>query len=153
MRAMRVLFLVLNILLIIALTLQFYLAGIGVFSNPEDELFAIHGTNGRMVLPILALLVIVGAILAKAGGRTIGLSVVPLALILFQTLWFILTGMLTGADGPGEENMAATIMVSFHVLIGLSAFVVTYMLIQRARRLLATGSPTVVRDQEPVRSV
>ena len=149
---MRKLYLVLCILLLIALVVQFYLAGIGVFSNPEDELFAIHGTNGRIVLPILGLLVIVGAILAKAGGRTIGLSVVPFALILFQTVWFILSGMLTGAT-PENINTAGTIMVSFHVLIGLSAFVVTYMLIQRARRLIATGSATLDRKRDTAATV
>ncbi|WP_157155788.1 DUF6220 domain-containing protein [Diaminobutyricimonas sp. LJ205] len=149
---MRVLFLVLSILMLIALTVQFYLAGIGVFSDPADELFAIHGMNGRFVLPIVGLLLFISAILAKAGGRTIGLASLPLVLVLFQTLWFILSGMLTGGE-EGDVNMAATIMVSFHVLIGLAAFVVTYMLVSRARRLIATGSATVARDQETVRSV
>jgi hypothetical protein len=149
---MRVLFLVLSILMLIALTLQFYLAGIGVFSDPNDGLFVIHSMNGRFVLPIVGLLLFISAILAKAGGRTIGLAAVPLVLVLFQTLWFMLSGMLTGAE-EGNVNMAGTIMVSFHVLIGLAAFVVSYMLVQRARRLMRTGSATVVRDQEPVRTV
>ncbi|MET1044689.1 MAG: DUF6220 domain-containing protein [Microbacteriaceae bacterium] len=146
---MRKLFLVLTILLIISLTVQFYFAAYGVFSTDPMEGFAFHAMNGRFVLPILALLVIIGAALARAGGRTIGLSVVPLALILFQTVLFILTGAVTGAsEESAEVPVAASIMLGFHAIVGLAAFVVSYMLIQRARRLIATGSATV--EKEPV---
>ncbi|WP_166871038.1 MULTISPECIES: DUF6220 domain-containing protein [unclassified Salinibacterium] len=145
---MRKLFLVLTILLIISLTVQFYFAAYAVFSTDVEEGFFLHGMNGRFVLPILALLVIIGAALARAGGRTIGLSVVPLALILFQTVLFIITGAVTGAEGGGEIPVAASIMLGFHAIVGLAAFVVSYMLIQRARRLIATGSATVDRERD-----
>ena len=47
--------------------LQFYLAGVGVFSMPEDELFDLHTTNGRIVLPLLILLNIPAAAWRAAG--------------------------------------------------------------------------------------
>jgi carbon starvation protein CstA len=95
---MRKLFLTVAVLFTAAVVLQLYFAAVGVFSNPEDELFNWHGTNGRIVLPILAILLIITAALARAGKRTIWLSVLPLVLLLFQTVLFILTGAIFGLD-------------------------------------------------------
>ena len=64
-------FVVVSTLLAAATVLQLYLAGVGVFSDPTDGLFAVHGWNGRIVLPLLVLLTILFAALAKAGKRTV----------------------------------------------------------------------------------
>jgi hypothetical protein len=147
--SVRKVFLVVAILLIVDMALQFYFAALGVFApgSTNEEQFALHTANGRIVLPVLCLLVIAAAALARAGGRTIGLSVAPLVLVVFQTILFILGGL----TGTTEEapTVAGSIVLGFHALVGLSAFMVAYMLVQRARRLVATGSAMPVGDREP----
>jgi hypothetical protein len=144
---MRKVFLVLTIMLIAALVLQFYFAGVGVFSMPEDELFGIHGTNGRIVLPILIILWIVSAFLAKAGRGTIGLTFLAFGLLAFQTVLFILAGVLTGATPPPDAqiNTAGTIMLGFHALNGLAILFITTVVLRRAwllsRRPATVGEP------------
>ena len=64
---MRKVHFVLSALVLAAVVLQFYLAGVGVFSMPEDELFGLHTANGRFLLPVLLLLNIAAAALPAAG--------------------------------------------------------------------------------------
>lgn len=137
---MRKTFLVISVLVVIAVVMQFYFAAVGVFSDPDDELFAIHGTSGRIVLPLLMILSIVFAALAKAGRRTVWLAVLGFGLLLFQTILFILTGVLTGSEPPpGEVTTAGTIMLGFHALNGLAILGVTGTVASRARALVAEG--------------
>ncbi|MFC5931380.1 hypothetical protein D6T64_08295 [Cryobacterium melibiosiphilum] len=153
---MRKVFAVLSVLLTASLVLQFYLAAVGVFSDPEDELFALHGTNGRIVLPILALLVLLAAVFARAGRRVIWLSALPLILVLFQTVLFIVVG---AAFGLTEEDqvipLAATLVIALHAIVGLTAFFVATMLIRRSwpgafPRQGAGGEPALVGASAPV---
>ena len=71
---MRKAFLTINALLTLSLIAQLYLAALGHFSEPEDELFQFHGTNGRIVLPILLILWIVFGFIARIGRKNIGLT-------------------------------------------------------------------------------
>ncbi|WP_139417682.1 DUF6220 domain-containing protein [Agromyces laixinhei] len=144
---MRKLFQIVAWLFTAAVVLQLYFAAVGVFSNPEDELFAWHGTNGRIVLPILAILLIVSAALARAGKRTIWLSVLPLVLILFQTVLFILTGVIFGLEGPGEPvPLSATLFLSLHGVIGTAVLLLGVLMIVRAHRLVREGAPAKPGD-------
>jgi len=140
---MRKLFLTVAWLFTAAVVLQLYFAAVGVFSNPEDELFSWHGMNGRIVLPILALLLIVSAALARAGKRTIWLSVLPLVLILFQTVLFILTGVIFGLDESSHAAppLGATLFLSLHALNGTAILLLGVLMIVRARRLVREGAP------------
>ena len=140
---MRKLFLTVAVLFTAAVVVQLYLAAVGVFSDPEDELFSWHGTNGRIVLPILALLLIVTAALARAGRRTIWLSVLPLVLILFQTVLFIVTGAIfgLGPDSHASPPLGATLIVSLHAVNGTAILLLGVLLIVRARRLVRDGAP------------
>ncbi|SDT07539.1 DUF6220 domain-containing protein [Microterricola viridarii] len=119
---MRTLYAVVATLLTASVMLQLYFAAVGVFSNPDDELFAIHGTNGRMVLPLLALLTLICAAIARLGKRMVWLSALPLVLILLQTVIFILTGVIfgVGPDSHASPPLAATLFVSLHALNGLA---------------------------------
>jgi len=135
---MRKVFAVLTILLTLSVVVQFYLAAVGVFSNPEVKLFSIHGMNGRIVIPILILLTIVAAAVAHVGKRLIWLSVLPLILVLFQTVLFILTGTIFNVGPPTEGAppidipAGATIMLGFHAVNGAAIFFVCTMLIRRS---------------------
>ncbi|MDQ0575971.1 DUF6220 domain-containing protein [Agromyces albus] len=154
---MRKVFLTVAVLFTAAVVVQLYLAAVGVFSNPEDELFSWHGTNGRIVLPILAILLIVSAALARAGRRTIWLSVLPLVLILFQTVLFILTAMGFGLDESnwGSPPLGATLVLSLHAVNGTAILLLGVLLVVRARRLVrdgahvTTGKPVAEAEEAP----
>jgi carbon starvation protein CstA len=140
---MRKLFLTVAVLFTAAVILQLYFAAVGVFSNPEDELFSWHGTNGRIVLPILAILLIISAALARAGKRTVWLSVLPLVLILFQTVLFIITGAIfgLGPDSHASPPLAATLILSLHAINGTAILLLGVLFVVRARRLVREGAP------------
>lgn len=130
---MRKVFFVISVLAIAAVVLQFYFAGLGVFSVPEDNLFAIHGTNGRIVLPVLFLLLIISAAIARAGKRTIWLTVLALGLLILQTLLFIFTGMIFGIGPESSEiPFAATAIISLHALNGVAILFVLSVIARRA---------------------
>ncbi len=95
---MRKVFSIVTILVVIAVVLQFYFAGMGVFSVPDEGLFGIHGPAGRIVLPILFLLSPITAAIARAGKRTIWLTVIAILLLALQTVIFILTGVIETSD-------------------------------------------------------
>jgi hypothetical protein len=141
---MRKLFLTVAVLFTASVVVQLYLAAVGVFSDPEDELFAWHGANGRIVLPILALLLIVTAALARAGRRTIWLSVLTIVLLLFQTVLFILTGVIFGLDEHTAPPLAATLILSLHAVNGTAILLLGVLLVVRARRLVRDGAPAKV---------
>ena len=145
---MRKLFLTVAVLFTAAVVLQLYFAAVGVFSNPEDELFNWHGTNGRIVLPILAILLIITAALARAGKRTIWLSVLPLVLLLFQTVLFILTGAIFGLDEHTAPPLGATLLLSLHAVNGTAILLLGVLFIVRARRLVREGAPA--KPETPV---
>lgn len=143
---MRKVFAVLCILLTTSLVVQFYFAAVGVFSNPDDELFSLHAANGRMVLPLLGLLVIIAAAVARAGKRIIWLSALPLVLVLFQTVLFILTGTIFNVGPPSEGEpmvipMGATLMLGFHAVNGAAIFYISTMLIRRSWKLAFAAQP------------
>jgi hypothetical protein len=131
----RSVYLVLTLVLLVALTVQFYLAGVGVFSNPEDRLFGLHAMNGFVLLG-LGLLVLIASFFTKAGGRAIALSALPLVLVLLQPLLFMLGFSFTDETAEAPSALT-TYIVSLHVLVGLGAWVVTYHLFNRARGLVS----------------
>jgi hypothetical protein len=138
----RKVFSIVSILAVAAVVLQFYFAGMGVFSVPEDELFAVHGMSGRIVLPVIFLLSLITAAIARAGKRTIWMTVIAILLLALQTILFILTGAIFGV-GPesAEIPLAATLMVSLHVVNGLAILGLTIAIARRAW-VLAWKSPS-----------
>lgn len=66
--------------------LQFFLAGYGAIgSGSPDESFSLHIMNGR-VIAVVALLGILFAALARAGGKLVGMSAGVLGLVVLQSL-------------------------------------------------------------------
>ncbi|WP_344059027.1 DUF6220 domain-containing protein [Microbacterium pumilum] len=135
-RFFEIAFSMVTILLVIAVVLQLYFAGMGVFSDPTDRLFAIHGWNGRVVLPLLILLSLLFAALARAGKRTIWLSALLVGLLALQTLIFVITGLVfnIGPETP-HPPLAATMLLSLHPINGLAILVVSVIVAARAWKL------------------
>lgn len=139
---MRRVFVVTAGLLVVAEVVQFYFAAFGVFQQPAPEdAFLLHQMNGRVVLPLLCLLVIVAAALARAPGRLIGLSAIPFGLLLMQIVLFVLAG-LVGAT-PEKTNLVGTAILGLHAVNGLCILGVSILLVRRAVRLAAADRPAV----------
>src|SRR3712207_2105272 len=114
-RDMRKVFFVVTILLTAAATLQLYLAAVGVFNADQENGFSLHATNGRIVLPVLTLATILFAALARAGARTIWLSVIVFVLLAFQTVFILIPVLVAGLETPigdPETPVAATIVMA-----------------------------------------
>ncbi|HEX5729130.1 DUF6220 domain-containing protein [Microbacterium sp.] len=140
---MRKVFSIVSILAVLAVVLQFYFAGVGVFSIPEEGLFGIHGNNGRIVLPILFILSLITAAIARAGKRTIWLTVIAILLLALQTVIFILTGVIFNVSPESAEiPLAATLTASLHALNGVAILALTSVIARRAWVLAWRSTPT-----------
>lgn len=146
---MRKVFFVLSLLVPAGVAVQYYLAAVGFFSGSHDG-FAAHGASGRIVLPTLFILLILSAALARAGRRTIWLTVLMLGLLIMQTLIFIFTGLIFGV-GPETANppLAAVLTVSLHAVNPLIIVWVGVVVALRARRLAFPKAADAVDAAEP----
>ncbi|MCD5346633.1 DUF6220 domain-containing protein [Agromyces sp. H3Y2-19a] len=156
---MKKAFLVTTVLFIVDSMLQVYLAAFGTFGmeTGDENAFSAHGINGQIVLRVLALAMIAFAALARAGKRTIWMTVTVFLLTVLQLLIFILTGVIFGI-GPesAAPPLPAMLMVSLHGLNGALIIVLGVALFFRARKLVREGSAssqpttdTVVEQAQP----
>lgn len=87
-----------TILLHLLIGIQFFLAGFGARGmGSPDEAYALHIMNGR-VIAVVALLGILFAALARAGGKLVGMSAGVLGLVLLQSVIVLISvqGTLAG---------------------------------------------------------
>jgi hypothetical protein len=142
---MRKLYVGLTGLLLLALVVQFYLAATGAFTRPQDDgSFALHDLNGTMVIPLLTVLAVVAAALAKAPGRLIGLTALPLGLVIAQILIVVLGRALNGyADTTTPVGVA---IMGLHALNGLALLGVAATVLRRARALAAGATGATPAD-------
>ena len=147
---MRRVFVVVTFLLAVSAALQLYFAAVGVFSSDTSDPFALHVTNGRIVLPILVILTIVAAALARAGASTIRLTVLVFILLVFQTLFVLIPSLIFGVEPLGESVPAvATAIMALHginggVIVAMSGTLVERSLALARRRQEDTPSPVEV---------
>ena len=141
---MRKAFVVVTGLLVVSVVVQFYFAAFGVFTAPaNDSQYILHLVNGRFVLPVLCIACIVAAAVAKAPGRLIGFSALPLGLLAMQIVLFVIAG-LAGAT-PVRTNVAGQVILGLHAVNGLAILAVSILLFLRARRFAAAATPTGAR--------
>ncbi|WP_229242643.1 DUF6220 domain-containing protein [Cellulosimicrobium marinum] len=137
--AMRKVYVALTVLLLAAVVTQFYLAAYGVFTVPDtDDAFVLHQSNGRMVIPLLTVLATFAAAVARAGARTVWLTLLPLGLLVVQVLLFVLAGA-TGSS-PERTTVAGRALLGLHAVNGLAILWTCVVLVRRALRLARTGS-------------
>ena len=133
---MRKAFLTINALLTVSIIAQLYLAALGVFSPPEDELFQFHGTNGRVVIPILLILWIIFGFIARIGRRNILLTFAGLLLLAMQTGYFIIAGAMGATPPPSESTPGATpYVLALHGLGGTLLMLLTIWVFFRVRKM------------------
>ncbi|MGY1787166.1 DUF6220 domain-containing protein [Geodermatophilus sp. SYSU D00698] len=110
-------------LLLLAVVVQFFLAGLGAFGGGFDA----HVTNGYYVIPALALVVLVLGPVARVGTRDVVLSAVLVLLVVFgQSLFKVLAD--EGAFWGGLHALDGL------VVLGITGFLHT----SAVRRLRAT---------------
>lgn len=145
---MRKAFVVSAALLLVAFALQFILAAVGAFTKPGgDGAYALHSVNGMAVIPVLSLLTVLFAALAKAPGRLVAWSVLPLGLVVVQALLAMLANAST--DAAGVSTAFGLTLGGLHALNGIVAVHVVVGVLRAARRL---GVPLPVGDtREAVR--
>lgn len=149
---MRKAFVIVSTLLLASFVLQFVFAAVGAFTKPAgDGAYALHSVNGTAVIPVLTLLTILFAVLAKAPGRLVGLAVLPLGLVVVQALIAMLANASTDAAG-GSTPFGLTI-AGLHAINGIVAVHVVVGVAQAARKLArpapAGAAPVTVREGEP----
>ncbi|MFI7604400.1 DUF6220 domain-containing protein [Micromonospora sp. NPDC049366] len=149
---MRKALVVVSLLLLVAFALQFVFAAVGAFTKPAgDDAYALHSVTGMAVIPVLALLTILLAVLAKAPGRLVGLAVLPLGLVVLQALLAMLANAFT--DTAGASTPVGLTVAGLHAVNGIVAVHVVVG-VHRAARALAGPAPAeavtvAVREGEP----
>ena len=149
---MRKAFVIVSTLSLVAFALQFIFAAVGAFAKPaDDDAYALHSVTGMAIIPVLILLTVLFAVLAKAPGRIVGLAVLPLGLVVVQVL---LAGLASGlTDAAGASTPFGLTVAGLHALNGIVAVHVVVGVHRAARQLAepaSTGAtPAVVREGEP----
>ncbi|RCG32336.1 hypothetical protein DQ384_07520 [Sphaerisporangium album] len=137
---MRRVYAVLAGLLLLAVIAQFYFAAVGAFDKPqEDGSFSLHSLTGMMVIPVLSLLATIAAAVAKAPGRLIGMTILPLGLVIVQVLIIVLGDALN--DSADNTTTGSLVILGLHALNGLAIMGVSGMVFRQARLLAASTTP------------
>lgn len=113
--------------------LQFFLAGYGAIgSGSPDESFSLHIMNGR-VIAVVALLGILFAALARAGGKLVGMSAGVLGLVLLQSVIALVS---VAGTTPGQ------IIFGFHAINALMIMGLAEASGRLAKQLIEDRKPT-----------
>ncbi|WP_067140969.1 DUF6220 domain-containing protein [Microtetraspora malaysiensis] len=146
---MRRIYVALAGLQLIAVLAQFYFAGIGAFDRPQtSDSYELHATLGMMAIPVLSLVITVVATLVKAPGRLIGLSILPLGLVVVQMIIIMLGRALN--DGTGNTTAASLAVFGLHAINGLAIMAVAGRVLAGARRLASADGATPRTVTAPV---
>jgi hypothetical protein len=136
---MRKVFVAICGLLLLAILVQFFFAGMGAFDKPrDDDSFAAHRAFGNMIIPLLSLLLIVAAALAKAPGRLIGLAAVPLGLTILQILIVVLGRAVAGGE-DSDTSGGSLVILGLHAVNALIMMGVAGTIMRQAR-MFAMGT-------------
>ncbi|GII58399.1 hypothetical protein Pth03_67880 [Planotetraspora thailandica] len=141
---MRRVYAVLAGLMMAAVVVQWYLAAVGAFDKPQDsDSFALHGLNGMMVIPVLSLLATIAAAVSKVPGRLIGLTILPLGLIIVQVLIIALGSAFD--DSSGNTTPLSLAVLGLHAINGMAIMGVSASVFNQARKLLKAAPEPVAQ--------
>jgi hypothetical protein len=136
-KAFVIAFVVASTVLLAAFVVQFAFAAVGAFTKPAGEsAYALHSRTGMVIIPVLTLLTTLFAVLAKAPGRLIGLSILPMGLVVLQALIAMLVKSFT--DDAGSSTPLSAIIAALHALNGIIAVHVVVSVHRAARKLATT---------------
>jgi hypothetical protein len=139
---MRKVYVGLSALLLLAVLAQFYFAAVGAFTKPQkDDSYALHDLTGMMIIPLISLLATVAAAVARAPGRLIGLTILPLGLVIVQVL-IVALGRAVSGGTEDSTTPAGLAILGLHAINGLAIMAVAGLVLRRARLLAATARAT-----------
>lgn len=125
--------------LLAAFALQFVFAAVGAFTEPAgDGAYVLHSITGMAVIPALSLLTVLCAALARAPGRVVALTVLPLGLVLLQAVIAVLANAFT--DSSGASTALGLTIGGLHAVNGIIAVHVVVGVLRAAQKL-AAGEP------------
>jgi hypothetical protein len=134
---MRKAFTVLVGVLLAAVVVQFFLAGVAAFASaPNEESFGMHTTLGHLISTYAVLMGIL-AMPAKMPGRVIGLTFLIAGLGFLQPVIAGVSGAIGDASGS-----AGPVIFGLHAVNGLVIMGVTGIVFRKAREL--SGTPVSV---------
>ncbi len=119
--------------------LQFAFAGYGAFKIQSDQRWSkaaydLHGLNGGLIMPVVALLMLAFAL----AGRLVGLRKLTALLVVLMIVQTLLAGFGVGDDkNPGSGY---PVIGALHPVNGIAILLVTALLIRRARETDSAGS-------------
>ncbi|MBX6385125.1 MAG: hypothetical protein IRZ07_19500 [Microbispora sp.] len=137
-----------------AAIVQIYLAAVGAFDKPQDDSsFILHSMNGTLVIPVLSLVATAAAAAAKAPGRQIGLTILPIGGIILQELIIAFGGLFD--DSTGNTTPLSLAILGLHAINGVAIVGVCEIVFRRARRFAWPRPATEAADAvegRPVRA-
>ena len=145
---MRKVFGALAALLMLAVVVQFFLAGSGAFdSAPKDESFQPHRALGYGILLFAVVLTLIAA-LARMPGRLIGMAGLVAGLVVVQAV----ISAIAGAVGDTGDSTVGDLIFGLHAVNGLIILAVVGMILRQARELSSPAAPlrrsAVAEDSE-----
>ena len=133
---MRKIFGALAALLMLAVIVQFFLAGSGAFdSAPKDESFQPHRALGYGILLFAVVLTLIAA-LARMPGRLIGMTGLVAGLVVVQAV----ISAVAGAVGDTGDSTVGDLIFGLHAVNGLIILAVVGMILRQAREPLRSHS-------------
>lgn len=136
---MRRIYVALALLLFLATLAQFYFAAVGAFDRPrDDDSFLMHQITGEMVIPGLALLATIAAAISRAPGKLIGLTILPVGLVIVQSLIRAIAGIFDGSND--ETTLTGQVIFGLHAINGLVIMGVSRAILMGARAHLSKGN-------------
>jgi hypothetical protein len=137
-------------LLLLAVVVQFYFAAVGAFAKPQDDKsFALHSVTGMMVIPLLSILATIAAAVARAPGRLIGMTILPLGLVIVQVL-IVVVGRAFNTDADTTTPVGLAIL-GLHALNGIAIGGVAGHTFTSARRFATATTAAADAAAVPVR--
>ena len=110
--------------LLLVIVAQFYFAAFGAFGDRDATGgFAAHEWVARTALPVLSILLVVAAAVGRWGRRLVGISMIPLLVIVVQFLLFFVARAFGSETHPGGATGMGAVVLGLHALFGLLALV------------------------------
>ena len=144
---MRKIFTSLSMLLLLAIALQFFLAGMGAFdSAAKDESFAPHRALGYGILLFAVVLTLLAAA-ARLPGRLIGRTGLVAGLVLLQIVIAELAGAID--DSGGTTSTTAKLVFGLHAINGIAVAITAGRVVAQARALKGgSDEPSTTESRE-----
>ncbi|GII87428.1 hypothetical protein Ssi03_54180 [Sphaerisporangium siamense] len=128
-------------LMLLAVIAQFYFAAVGAFDSAhDDDSFVLHSMTGMMIIPVLSILATVAAAVAKAPGRMIGMTILPLGLVIVQVLIIVLGGLFN--DSADNTTPVSLAILGLHALNGMAVMGVSGTVFAQARKFATMPAAT-----------